>query len=81
MSYFFHLLAAEGEISMMDGIGALYAFVAMAILIVFAIIRVIVGIISAVVARRRERSVFAWFFLGLIFGVLPCILLAIFERR
>ncbi len=41
---------------------------------------VVFGIISAIAAHRRDRSVIGWFFLGFFFGPLPWIILIIVDR-
>jgi hypothetical protein len=43
---------------------------------VIIVLWVICGIVSAVIANAKGRSVVGWFFLGLIFGVLAVIIIA-----
>jgi hypothetical protein len=47
----------------------------------FALIQVMVAIITALLALERDRSGIVWFFLGVVFGVLALIVVLVAGKR
>ncbi len=47
--------------------------------VVFLIGRLLVGVICAAVASRKNRSAFGWFCLGLLFGLTALLIIACLE--
>jgi len=49
--------------------------------IVYVVVAIICGMVSAAIAGKKERNVIGWFFIGLLLSIIAVILILVLPKK